>query len=102
MTLTEQEIEEIQELAEQDIEEKREEDSESEDLEEIEAAAFKPKKLNKDLARKNKELRDKLRLGTTKTKKGVQFGELPQGGKKKSNPDKGKGRSKEGGKDQAS
>jgi len=102
MTLTEQEIEEIQELAEQDIEEKREEDSELEDLEEIEAAAFKQKKLKKDLARKNKELRDKLGLGTTKTKKGVQFGDLPQGEKKKSNPDKGKSRSKEGGKDQSS
>jgi len=101
MTLTEQEIEEIQGLAEQDIKKRKEEDSESEDFKEIEAAAFKQKKLKKDLAKKNKELRDKLGLGTTKSKKGVQFGDLPKNKKAQRNPDKRKGRSKEAGRDQS-
>jgi len=95
MTLDEQQIEEL----EQAIQQAREQ--ESEDPEEIEAAAFKQKKLKKDLAKKNKELRDKLGLGTTKSKKGVQFGDLLKGGEKKDNPDKSKGKGKKAEKDQS-
>jgi len=105
ITLNEQQIEEIEEMVEQVLEEetRKGEDSEPEDLEEIEAAAFKQKKLKKDLAEKNKELRDKLGLETTKSKKGVQFVDLLKGGrpKKETNPDKDKGKGKEGNKDQS-
>jgi len=95
MHLNEEQIEEIEQATEQAREQ------ESEDLEEIEAAAFKQKKLKKDLAKKNKELRDKLRLGITKSKKGVQFEDLPKGGKPKKGSNKGKGKSKEAEKDQS-
>jgi len=73
MILNKQQIKKIEEMIEQVLEEeiRKGEDLEPEDLEEIEAVAFKQKKLKKDLAEKNKELRDKLGLGTTKSKKGV-------------------------------
>jgi len=97
ITLNEQQIEELEQVIQQAKEQ------ESEDPEEIEVAGFKQKKLKKDLAKKNKELRDKLGLGTKKSKKEVQFGDLPkeEKAKKGRNPDKGKGKSKEAEKDQS-
>jgi len=102
MTLNESQIQEIQEIADL-TKEVEQEPSESEDFEEIEAAQFKQKTLKRDLANKNKELREKLGLGTTKPKKGVQFKDLPKRGgpKKGSNPDEDKSKSKEAGRDQS-
>jgi len=97
MELNEQQIEELEEPTEQARKQ------ESEGVEAIKAADFKQKKLKKDLAKKNKELRDQLGLGTTKSKKGVQFGDLPKGEKPKKGkkPEKGKDKDKKAEKDQS-
>jgi len=103
MEMSKEQIKEIQQLA--DTLQEEETSSEEEDviITSQQTTTPKDKKLKQDLAKKNQEYQQKMGLGKTTSKKGVQFGNLPgeKPKKRKNKPDEGKGKGKKAEKDQS-